>query len=156
LVALDSSQHLARDEVDRLPLTLGERADEVSDQQRDIPLSLAQWRQREREDIQTIIEIGAESVVFDHPPQVLIGRCDDPDIDPARSPAPQPFELLLLKRTQQLRLQLERKVTDLIEEERAAIGGLQTSDSLVERSGERSSLVAKELALQQSTRNRRT
>src|SRR5262249_52456515 len=69
--------------------------------------------------------------------------------------AAQPFELALLQDAQQLRLELQRRLADLVEKDRAAIGQLEPADALRHGAGERAFLVAKELALEQPGRDRR-
>ena len=64
-------------------------------------------------------------------------------------------ELALLQHAQQLRLQAERHVADLVEEEGAAGGGLELADAALGGAGERAALVAEELALEQLVRDRR-
>src|SRR5579872_3400937 len=59
------------------------------------------------------------------------------------------LELPLLKNTQELRLQGRRELPDLVEEERAACGELDTPRFASHGAGERSLLVAEELTLEQ-------
>ena len=61
---------------------------------------------------------------------------------------------MLLQDAQQLRLELERNVADLVEEERSAVGELEPADLLRDRAGERAALVAEELALEKPGGNR--
>ena len=82
-------------------------------------------------------------------------RCHDPHVDTLRPRAAEPLELLLLQHAQQLRLELERNVADLVEEERAAVGELEAADLLRDRAGERAALVAEELALEKPRRESR-
>ena len=70
-------------------------------------------------------------------------------VDADRLVAADALELLLLQRAQELRLRLERHVADLVEEERAAVGGLELALAARDRAGERAALVAEELALDQ-------
>jgi hypothetical protein len=48
-----------------------------------------------------------------------------------------------------LRLQLERQLADLVEEQRAAVGALEGAGPIGHRAGERALLVAEQLALDQ-------
>ena len=82
--------------------------------------------------------------------EVPVGRRDDAHVDPLRARAADALELLLLEDAQQLRLQLERDVADLVEEERAAVRQLEAPDPLRDGAGERAALVAEELALEQA------
>ena len=49
----------------------------------------------------------------------------------------------------------ERHVADLVEEERAAVRGLELADAPLVGAGERAALVAEELALEELVRDRR-
>ena len=82
-------------------------------------------------------------------------RRDDADVGTFRPRAPETLELVLLQDAQQLRLELERNVADLVEEERAAVGELEPPDLLRDRAGERAALVPEELALEQARRESR-
>ena len=66
-----------------------------------------------------------------------------------------PFERAGLQHPQQLRLQLAGKVSDLVEEERAAGGDLEAADHSRHGAGEGAFLVAEQLALDQCGRQRR-
>ena len=62
----------------------------------------------------------------------------------------------LLQHAQQLRLQRERQLADLVEEERAAVGAARSGPrACSRRAGERAAHVAEELALEQRLRDRR-
>ena len=62
--------------------------------------------------------------------------------------------LLFLDRAQQLHLHRERQVGDFVEEQRAAVGGLEESVAIGLGAGERALAVAEELALHQVLGNR--
>ena len=115
---------------------------------------LAQRRIENREHVEAVVEIAAELLVGDHLREVAVGRRDQPDVDADGPGAAQALELLLLQHAQELRLQLERDVADLVEEQRAAIGQLEPADLLRDGAGEGALLVAEELALEQPRRNR--
>ena len=57
--------------------------------------------------------------------QVAVGGGDDAHVDRDGSCAAEPAHHARLERAQQLRLQLERQLADLVEEERAAVGALE-------------------------------
>src|SRR4051812_10131513 len=63
-------------------------------------------------------------------------------------------DLAALEGAQELRLQLERQLADLVEEDRAAAGLLERADPAIDRAGERALLVAEELAEQELARHR--
>jgi hypothetical protein len=63
---------------------------------------------------------------------------------------------LFLQNAQHFGLGLDAHVADLVEKDRAAVGNLEFSAAVGNRSGKRAADVAKELALDQFLRNRRT
>src|SRR2546423_1853450 len=63
-------------------------------------------------------------------------------------------QLSELEHAQQLRLQLERQLADLVEEQRAAARALERAGAPAIGAGERALLVAEELALDQRRRQR--
>ena len=70
----------------------------------------------------------------------------DPHVDLDRPGAPEPFELALLQHTQQLDLHIQRQLADFVEEDRGAIGDLETSDLAGQGPCERAVLPSEELA----------
>src|SRR5262249_60851784 len=85
--------------------------------------------------------------------EVLVGGGDDPGVGTNRLPAPDPGELALRQDAEALRLEPERHVGDLVEEERPARGRLELADAPFHGAGERATLVAEELALEQLVRD---
>src|SRR4029434_10587469 len=81
---------------------------------------------------------------------------DQADVDPDGAFASHPLEFLLLENAQQLRLELERQLSDLVEEERPAFRHLEAADLPPDRPGERAPLMAEQLALEQPGGDRRT
>ena len=70
-------------------------------------------------------------------------------VDAERLLAAHPLEGLLLQRAQHLGLGLEAHVADLVEEQRAAVGGLELAAAARHGAGEGAALVAEELGLDQ-------
>ena len=69
-----------------------------------------------------MIEIGAKASVADLLLEIAIRGGNHADIHLVNPVAADPLDLALLQGTQQLRLQLQGKLSDLIEEERALVG----------------------------------
>src|SRR4030095_5658510 len=139
-----------------LPDSSRKSAREESDEQSDIRRSLAQRRDVDRKDVQAVQQIGAKLSVADSVIEVPIRGRDDADTHADRLAAPNWFELLLLKDAQQLHLCVEGKLPDFVQKDGAAIGKLESADSFLDRTGERSSDVPEELALNQSRCDRPT
>src|SRR5262249_9313336 len=146
---LQHLERVRRDLRNWTPHPLRQPVGEVPGEYRDVVLSLAQRRNADREDVQAIEEIAPERSLLDHGPQLPAGGGDDPDIGVPRPRAAEPFELALLQHPQQLRLNLERQIADLVEEQRAAVGELEASDLAGVGAGERALVVAEQLALEQ-------
>src|SRR5258706_5442245 len=119
----------------------------MAHQPRDVVPALAQGRQGERKNIESIIQVISESTLSHHLGQVAIRGGDETNVHANRPRAPQSLEFLLLEHAQQLWLQLQRNVADFVEKQRALICQLKTSQLLGDGSGESAFLVAKQFAL---------
>src|SRR5438094_2931179 len=142
-------ERLAGDHLDVPIHRAGETLHEETDQRGDVVGSLAQRRDVDREDVQAVVEVVAEALLLDQPGQVAVRRGDKSDVDLDRPGAADTLELLLLEDPEELRLELERDLAHLVEEERAAMGHLEASDLLRDGPGERAPLVAEEFTLEE-------
>ena len=104
------------------------RRDEVLDQQGQILGPLAQRRQMQRHDVQTIVEIRTERAVSHRLLEIAIGGRDDPHVDVDALLAADTHELALLDHPQELRLQRRRELADLVQEDRALIRELELAE----------------------------
>jgi hypothetical protein len=118
-------------------------------------LGVAQRRHDDREHAQAEVEVVAKAARPHLGGEVPIGRGDDPDVDPPGSLLADPRELAVLEHAQQLALERERDLADLVEEERTAVGSLETADAVLLRAGEGAPHVPEELALEEVLRDRR-
>src|SRR5260370_23496238 len=107
----------------------GELFDEVAHKFRNIRFSLAERWQRNRENIQTIVQILSEFTVTDHLPQISIGRRDDTHIDARGTSAAYGLELALLEDAKQLGLKLPCHVSDFIKKQLASARRPKSADS---------------------------
>ena len=87
--------------------------------------------------------------------EVLVRRGDDAHVAAHRVVAADAVELAVGEHAQQARLQVERHVADLVEEQRAAVGLLEAAAPRRLRAGEGAALVAEQLGLEQVLRDRR-
>ena len=129
-------------------------AQEVLDQQRDVLVALAQRRQVDGDHVEPVEEVLAEGALLHGFGQVGVGGGDDAHVGLARLDAAERHELLLLDHPQQLGLRVERDVADLVEEDGAAVGGLEQPLLVGHGAGEGALDVAEELALEQVGRHR--
>jgi hypothetical protein len=120
-------EHGGGDHPDVLAVAPREALDEVPREQRDVLPPVPQRRNGDREDVQAIVQVGAKLAPLHHLPDVLVGGRDHPHVHGGRPPAaPEPLDLLVLQRPQQLWLQLERQIADLVEKQGAAMRGLES------------------------------
>src|SRR5262249_53723836 len=96
-----------------------------------------------------------KALLFDHLRETNVGGGDEPGVGPHRARAAEPLEFPLLEHAQQLGLNLERRLTDLVEKDRSVVRRLESSSPLTDGSGERALLVSEQLALEQAGRERR-
>ena len=151
---LRNFHHFFGNRVDRFVEAGRVLSNEVFDQSGNVIRALAQGRKKDRDDIEAIVQVGAELACRHQLSEILIGRSHDAHVDAYRPPAAQSLELLFLQSAQELRLQLQRKVADLVKEQRPVIRLLEPTHGLRDCAGEGSSFVAEEFALQQRTGNR--
>jgi hypothetical protein len=81
--------------------------------------------------------------------EVPVGGDDEADVDVEGPAAADPFEGPLLDHAEELDLEGRGGVTDLVEEERAAVGQLEAALAGRDRPGEGPLLVAEQLRLQE-------
>src|SRR5690348_10241014 len=130
-------------------------AQEMGDEGRNIFLAVAQWRQTEVDDVETVEQVPAEGAFLYFFGQIAIGGGDDPEIGTSLNEGTDRAELLLLQNAEQLSLQIERKLADFIEEGRAAVGGFDQAGLGANRSGECAFDVPEQLALHKRPNQRR-
>ena len=128
--------------------------DEVLAQHGDVAGPIAQRRQRDRKDVEAVVEILAELAGGDLLLEIPVRRRDHAHVDLDRLGAADALELALLQHAQQLDLHVGRQVADLVEEQRAAVGQLEAAEPPRDRAGERALLVAEQLRLEHAGRER--
>ena len=110
---------------------------------------VAQRRNRDRKDVETIVQVAAEASRADFLGQISIGRGDHPHVHIDSTRTAEPFDLALLEHPQQLRLELERQFPDLVEQNGPSMRQLEPANLGRMGAGERATLAAEELALDQ-------
>ena len=99
---------------------------EMLGEDRNIALAVAQRRQGDDLEAQPVEQVGAEAAFLDQPRQMLVGGSDDPDVDLERPARSDPRHLAIFDRAQQPILGRARQGGELVEEQGAAIGLLET------------------------------
>src|SRR5262249_48056772 len=112
---------------------LGEK---VLDQERDVAGPLVQRRQPDAEHTQPEVQVLAEAAALDLDGEVAVGGGDDPHVDPHRAGRTDRADLTLLQGAQEVYLDRRAGLRDLVEEERAAVGGLEKPLLVRDRTGE--------------------
>src|SRR5262245_36174151 len=124
---LQRSYYPVWDFLDRLALTLGELANEMGNEKRDVLDAFAQWGYADRDHVQSIEEIGAKGALLHHLLEILVGCGDHAYVHRCHATtAAESLNLLLLERAKEFRLQFQRQVADLVQEQRAAVRVLKS------------------------------
>src|SRR5512132_33628 len=121
--------------------------EEALDERLDIVLALAERGRMHLDHREAIIEIFPEGALRGLGPEVTVRRRDDPRVERLPLARAEPADLPRLDGAQQLRLQIERELAELVDEERAAARELEQAGASRRRAGERAADVAEELAL---------
>src|SRR5712692_9639185 len=126
---------------------------EVPDQKRNVLRTVSKRGDPDGKDVQPVEEIRPEHPPIDHGLQIAVRRRDHPGIGAQGARAAQPLEFPFLEHAKQLRLQLERDLADLVQEEGSSICHLEASDALSAGARECALLVPEELTFQETGRN---
>src|SRR5437773_12401992 len=100
----------------------------MSHKQRDIAISFARWRERDRKHIKSVVQISTKPVSPDLGQEVLVGRRHYSDIDPYRLRTAKSLESMLLKSAQEFRLQFNWQFANIVETDCAQIGSYDAAD----------------------------
>ena len=138
-----------RDALDRLAVLLIELLAKMIDQRHDILAPVAQRRQFDRDDLDSIVQIAPEITSLDSLLQVLIRCRDQADIDFLRFIVADPRDFSLFQYSQQFDLCGYRHVADFVQKQRPAVGIFKGSDAIRHRIGVSPLYVAKKLAFHQ-------
>src|SRR6266849_5818646 len=145
----DKSRHRFRRNMFNLLIhPSGINLDKMCDQRRNVFATRPQWWQRNREHIQTVVEVAAKFVALHHLHQISIGRRYQANVHLVSSSAAQALELLLLQDTQQFGLQSRRNISHLVQEKRPLVRQFETANLLRNSASKSASLMAKRLAFQ--------
>ena len=106
--------------------------------------------------MQTVVEIFTELSFADPFGQIMVGGSDHPYIDLDGGGVTDPFKFTFLEHPQQTHLHGRRNVADLVQEDGAAVGLLETAGLVGDGTGEGPLDVAEQFAFQQGLRQGRT
>ena len=90
----------------------------------------AQWRHRDRQHVQTIVQIAPEATFGHFLFEVAVRRGDNPHVDANVLGTADALERLLLEKAEQLCLKGRHHLADFVQEDRASISRLQQATFL--------------------------
>ena len=111
----------------------------------DVAAAVAQRRRLQSQYAQAVVKVSAETAARDGTVEVVVGGGDDPHVDPDLLVAAEALDAPLLQEPQQRGLAFHRQITDFVEEQRAAVSHLDTTELACLRAGKGASLVAEQL-----------
>ncbi len=136
------------------PQLAGDTLHEEAREENRIPFASAEGRDLQGHHVEPVVEVLAEATLLYLGDQLAIGRGEDPDVHRNVARPAHPTHDLRVEELEELRLEGQGKLADLIQEDRAALGRFEESDTGRRRVREGSPLVPEELALQELARNR--
>ena len=107
-----------------------QETEEMSRQDEDVLGAVAEWGNDQRNDVEPVEEVFAESALLDRVFERSIGRAHDPDIGPAFLRLAEPFVGLVVKESEQPGLSIRGEVADLVEKECPTFGLFHLADSV--------------------------
>src|SRR5215510_3294553 len=132
------------------------QCEKMSGKEFGVAMTAAQRRHVDGYDAQAVIQIGAELAGTHQFLQGPVGRGDEPHIHGAVAYSTDAADRAILDQLQQLELHGWFDITDLVEEQRAAVGCFHQTNPAILGIGERPSLVAEQFRLEELHRQRRT
>src|SRR5690606_30371226 len=127
----------------------GEVVEEVTREEFEVAVALAERGQTVGEHEQAVVEVAAEATFGDGALEVHAGSGDDADVDAEGAFAAEAADLAVLERGEELGLERKRQLTDLVQEERAGGGLLEEAAVRLLGARERAAGVAEEFAFEQ-------
>ena len=124
------------------------------DKRWDVFEALAKRRQVSANNCQSVIEVFAEEAFVHLAKQVAVGCRHDANVELDWALAAEPAHLTSLERAEQLWLELDRKLAELVQKDRATAGALEDTRVAVGGSGESAALESEKLTLDQVASNR--
>ncbi len=126
----------------------------MPDQHRNVLDAFGERGQLDRKHVEAVEQVGAEPAFADRAFQALVGRRDQADIDADVVVAADAADLLVLEHAQQPDLHVERHLADLVEEQRAVVGGFEMADAAGDRAGKAALFMAEQFGFDQFARDR--
>src|SRR2546430_13893439 len=123
--------------------------EEITPELGDLVAPLAERRDLDVNHVEPVVEVFAEAAGLHLLDESLVRRRDDAHVDVDQFVTADPPELAALEDAEELHLEVLAHLADLVEEQRAAVGDLEQTLVVRVRAGERTLLMAEELALEE-------
>src|SRR5262245_10995998 len=118
-------------------------------QELDVAAAIAQGRQAELEDLETMIEIAAKALLGNGEREILTRSGYEARIEPGCALSADFAQFTIFQNSEQLGLHAARQLTDLIEKEGATVGLLEQAAMRLQRTREGTSHMTKELGFEE-------
>ena len=122
----------------------------------DVLGAVAEWGNDQRNDVEPVEEVFAESALLDRVFERSIGCAHDPDIGPAFLRLAEPFVGLVVEESEQPGLSIRGEVADLVEKECPTFGLFHLADSVCHAAGKGALAVTEQGACHQVAGEHRT
>jgi hypothetical protein len=145
VIALEELRGMLIDPTNRFAHLRGISGDEILSQQKYVLAALAQRRNVNGKDVQTIEEVRTEFPGTNCGPEVAVGGCEYSNVDGDALRTSDSFEFAFLEHSQQGDLGFDRHIANLIEENRPVVRDFEPAGMPLIGSRERALLVTEEL-----------
>jgi hypothetical protein len=153
-MSLEGAHRIGRETQIRSVLAFRMAIHKVVGEDRNVAFALTQRGKLQSGDVEAVEQIGAKPVLGDSRLERQVRSGHNARAQSALLRAAKATEAAVFDDAQQLRLQLERELGDFVEEDRSRAGNLEQTALEISGVGERTRLVTKQLALEQSFRDR--
>ncbi len=133
----------------RLVVFAAELVEKTLDEQGDIFLALAERRQLQRNDVEAVIQVLAETAVANQLHQIFVGGGKDANVDLDRIGAAEAHEFALLNDAKELGLCFRANRGDFVKEDRPLVGHFEKAFLRSDGAGEGALHMAEELRFEQ-------
>ena len=123
-------------------------------EQLDVALTIPKRRKHDRENVEAVVEVVAETALPDRGLGRAIARRNDPNVDRNHLRSADANLRSCFEHPQEPDLELDRHLRDLVEKQRAARAALEVADVQLVRAGETAALMTEQLALDELWRDR--
>ena len=121
----------------------------MGDEEGDVILPFSQRGKIDLHHVEAMEQVRAEAALAHHRAEVPVRGGDHPNVDLHRSSPSDPRDLSLLEKSEQFRLDIQRQLANLVEEEAPPVGILELSATRAHGPRKGTAFVAEDLALEE-------